>query len=145
MFNLQQWFESTCLHYLGGMHPACESVKNIKLRHHENDDGGAKPIRSCESDVPCIFSFSTLDALCKACFRLQNQFSHISIESKLYYTQGKYQLIILSNRSPEKQLLQMLQEYGQLCGKSNIAMAWIQEHGKELIAQGAVVEIAKLG
>lgn len=105
----------------------------------------AKPIRSCESDVLYIFSFSTLDALCKACFRLQNQFSHISIESKLYYTQDKYQLIILSNRSPEKQLLQMLQEYGQLCGKSNIAMAWIQEHGKELIAQGAVVEIAKLG
>ncbi len=102
-------------------------------------------VRSNESGVPHIFSFPTLEALCKACLRLQNQFSHLPLESKLFRAQKKYQLIIWFYRQPEKQLFQILQEYGKLCGRGDIAIAWLEEHGKELISQRAVLEMAKLG
>ena len=95
--------------------------------------------------VPWVFSFSTLDALCKVCLRLENQLSHLSLESKLYHAQGEYRLVFWRSGSPERQMFRLLQEYGKLCGRGDIAIAWLQEHGKELISEEAVSEMAKLG
>ena len=95
------------------------------------------------SDI-LIYSFPALDDVIHVSLRLEGSFKG---ESSVYKNDGKYFLVLMGNtytaEESSAELELILKEYGQKHISTPLAKYYLLEHGETIIAEKAVVALAK--
>ncbi len=94
-------------------------------------------------DTPLIFKFENIETLSKTCTKLFKENLYMIIKSALYYYNDEYYLLIYSYCRMEKNLSNILKEYGTFIGKGAVFSSFLQEHSKQILCENAIENINK--
>ncbi|MDR2932093.1 MAG: adaptor protein MecA [Oscillospiraceae bacterium] len=87
---------------------------------------------------PVIFSFDDADTLCEGAVRLFERYSHRIYKSALHHYRGAFVLTIYPLDFSDRLSVYFLSEYAQRLGEGDILAAYVDEHGCEIIPEGAL-------
>jgi negative regulator of genetic competence, sporulation and motility len=94
--------------------------------------------------APVLYEFDDLETVLLGAAGVCSRYGHRIYKSSLYRLLGKYRLIILPLDYADRLSEYFLSEYGHRIGEGEIAAAFTEEHGKELIRDNAVEVLAGL-
>lgn len=96
---------------------------------------------SLYSSVVCLVkSHETLQALASQLF---TQYSHITHNSELYYSDGDYHLILHTFKRADKKMRNFLDEYCEIVGTNETDCSYIREYSQCIFPVNAIEEIIK--
>lgn len=120
-----------------------------------NDDGGCiLYLNSVESpkesslytsngfNMPLIVKLTCVDDLLDICKCLIYRWNHLILKSSLYENENEYFLLLYSYYKQDDKLCAILQEFGKLSGRGDLASSLIHEHNNMIIKDNAIETIA---
>jgi negative regulator of genetic competence, sporulation and motility len=104
----------------------------------ESDKGRASGV------VPVLFQFDDLETVIQGAAGVLRRYGHRIYQSSLYRVGSEYRLVILPLDYADRLSEYFLAEYGRRIGEGDLAAAFTEEHGKELIKDNAIEVLAAL-
>jgi negative regulator of genetic competence, sporulation and motility len=95
-----------------------------------------------KAPVPVIFAFDDADSLTEGCVKAFRRYSHRIYKSSLHLLQGSYRLTVYPLDYADRLSILFLSEYGRIRGEGEILAAFVEEHGRQLIADNALDVLA---
>ena len=121
--------------------------KRMSLQVFAQPEGGALFLltaagRQTGEGPAYVFGFADLSLLTEGCAKLERQFGPKVGSSALYLCEGAYYLVLAAPGDAAPVLF--LREYTSLFYEGAVFSSFLAEHGRVLIAEGAVAALAKL-
>lgn len=117
----------------------------IDAEFFESKDGGGELFlyssKKAGKKTTYLFRTNSSDSLVSLCLRLSGH--HIPSDSRLFYDDGKYNLLLFYPKRDDL-LLSCMKEYGTAFEVSRLQCWLLEEHAKVVLDKGAVEQISKI-